>query len=389
MEETTLSFIFKGEPEVVSLGERIYKCIGTAEIVDLDNEKLLVDDILSQVPDMIQRGGGRIPITLGHKDAQVGGTVSPHVTKVIVMDSGKKIPALEVTYKLDDLDKADKEAQEMHENNLIKALSISGFYIDTELTCTDEKCSSMHRVVKKGNYRSFALCSKPRNRLAMRLDQPGAPEVIRKALELEDKTKCSMCTETSEYYQDTHDLSKAQADAIVQELLVAYNKTQQGELGSPEHKEDSNMELEDLMKAIETLALEVKGLQKADPEPIVEPVAPEPVDIVKFTEEMSKLLEPIVSRLDALEKAEKPEEIVEPVEPIVEPKVEKAVVEPVVEDDSDLPNGVSPKGDSGIEDMSKGALQPDQEEVPSTGEPTLDMEGLLKEMPDEWGGKRV
>jgi len=409
------SIKFKGEEfSVIDEANKTYEFIGSAAIIDDDGDELPISDIYSHRVDMIARGGGRIPITLGHKDTQVGGTVEPHMEFVKVKDkaTGEIVDALRVPFQIDDYDETDKFAQGLLKDGIVKGISISGFALHEVPVCKDSQCTAMYNRITKGNWRSFALCVKPKNRLCSKIGEPGGFELLQKAADLEDKSECRICSETNDYLMDEYGLTPDQADGIVSEMLeivkgcdasngdaskaggkgglTAITTKTSGGFGKRFDKQDPSLiqdpDSEAIMNSTEENTMDKDEIEKIidnkngvmleeikkliTPAPVPEPVketVPEPkAALEKAVEDLTAMLKGVDERLAKLEKAAEPAP--EPARP--EPAAKDPPGEPVQKAEPEGVPASSPTPGAGPRDISKGhkQIQPGEDEHPTKEE---------------------
>lgn len=395
MPKATPRLVLKGSPVAVDSPNGVYDFIGTAQIVDDDKEELSLDDIVSQFPVMKARMGGiGIPITWGHHDIIVGHSLEEEVLDITDAQTNSVVKGVRIRTKIHDYDETDRMAREAIEKGEVDGLSIAGFALEWELACDDDQCTRMHTKITKGNYRGFALCSKPRNRLARRLNGPNAPQVVQKALEL-GVDNCPLCQETIQYYVQEEGMSQEQARGQVEGLLrkgcggkkyeeKSNTDPSEDSTSEPTEMEEAEMPLteEELKSIVKAVADGVKegfeNIQKAQPEP--EPKAdPEPA--LNIAEEIKKAMEesmrPLEERLVKLEKAaEEPPKA----EPAAEPQ--EPAPKPVQKDD-----GVTSETDpvaGGAKKIEKGGLPEDDKDPKGPKNEEEAVQAMLEKMPGEW-----
>jgi hypothetical protein len=282
-----LDFAKASPIEIIDAEKHIYRAVGSAQIIDDDRDLLSVDDIMAQAEILKARGGGHVVITDGHTDKIIGlGYGDNQIERVLVKDEVTKadIPGIAITYQIPEWGPTSLEIIEDHKEKRVNGLSIKGTVMDATLKCSDNQCNDMHRIIKKAEYFSFALCRRgvrPRNRLA----RPIEAELLQKAIDHLDSCgldgKCNICNESVEYYRST-----GLTDEEAQMLTVAMLNSRRKERMPDMNKADNSA----LVKENELLKLELaklKELNKADPvetpppapatPPATPPPAPAPV----------------------------------------------------------------------------------------------------------------
>ena len=244
-------------------------------------------------------GGGAVILTYGHTDLPCARTVEdPSIVLIKDAKTGAELPALHLKYKVLGPPETRKEILKAHEgpNPKVRGVSIRGKKFDSVFTCNDKLCTSITETVTKGEYYSFALCTDVVNRLSLRLDQPDAPEIIRKAKEHINDGKCMLCTETVEFYiQKGYD--RPTSESIVKESLELYSRPQL-EDNTMEAKEVRDIVKEEL-KVFQDQINEIK--KSLTPAPAPASPAPAPIAVESDEDKIKKAVATYQARITELE----------------------------------------------------------------------------------------
>lgn len=346
----------KGSPiEVVDAEKHIYRAVGSAQIIDDDRDLLSVDDILAQAEILKARGGGHVLITDGHTDKVIGvGYGDTQIERVMVKDdiSQAEIPGIAITYQIPEWGPTSLEIIEDHKEKRVNGLSIKGTVLDAALKCSDNQCNDMHRIIKKAEYFSFALCRRgvrPRNRLA----RPIEAELLQKAVDHYDSCgldgKCNICNESIAYYQSTG-LTDEEAQLLTTAMLNSRRKPSMPEIEKSDNsalvKENELLKLE-LAKLRELNKAEEAPAPATPPAPVAPPPAPTPAPVPAAPAPPAPTPAPIPAPVA-------PISVATPTVPVVSVQSTTAPVA------------------NGISDTSRGALQGSPKDKP------LSLENILK-----------
>lgn len=235
----------------------VYEYIGTADIVDDQDQQLDMDNIEEGLDIAKRIFKGYVPITLGHHDMPIARATDIERTSILdpVMDN--MVDALKMKVELPILNDTTKDVHEKIEAGKLDSLSISGKIHDREVKCDSDKC---YDYIKKADYFSFALVSKPHNRLA-ELVKKGDIDTLRSINDLmeanEDLTDCDICSETIDFYKSIgHEEEKA---IRIMKGVVSNHMMERSIM--TDKKDDKEDKLDEISKGVSDLSERVEALE--------------------------------------------------------------------------------------------------------------------------------